>query len=605
MPWCNWSWTRRFSTRPRNTRKRFPEVFLLTYQRAVQGDRNAINRALNNLKVWDIPQDEIDALHAEAKKISADKNAWFKTPEGRWVKGEKQATTGKADPDKELENPWGRVTLRAPFDGIIVERNVHMDEMVVDNTVNLFQIADVSRLLVIANCPEDALPTLEALHGDERRWTVRTVGTEATTGLPGTIDEIGYLIDPNQHTAVIKGYVDNPGKHIRAGQYVTATVNIPPPNDVVEIPIDALVDDGQQSVVFVQPDAGRHQFTMRRVQVTHRFDRTVFVRSTPIPKEEQLTAQEAEEGLLPKEPLRPGERVLLAGAVELKAAVLDLESRPREADDLAKANRDRRRTSNRDRQEVESGQGLTAELILDLRKVPMVRKLIAWALDNPLVVILLAVFLAVIGVYSFLNVNVEAYPDPAPAIVEVIALFPGASAEEVERQVTIPLEVTFAGMPGLKKINSKSLFGLSDLKMTWHYGSEYTYEAARQEVINRMATITQPLPPNVTPAISPESPTGEIFRYILKVPKDAVRQRDLHAQRHQGAAGLGAGARVPHRAADRGRHQLRRHGAALRGSARPGPPPPLRHHAGPAPGDAGRTATPRWAATTSTRARLP
>ena len=75
-----------------------------------------------------------------------------------------------------------------------------------------------------------------------------------------------------------------------------------------------------------------------------------------------------------------------------------------------------------------------------------------------------------------MNVNVEAYPDPAPAIVEVIAQFPGASAEEVERQVTIPLEVTFAGMPGLKKINSKSLFGLSDLKMTWHYGNEYTYQ---------------------------------------------------------------------------------------------------------------------------------
>src|ERR1700680_2541001 len=119
----------------------------------------------------------------------------------------------------------------------------------------------------------------------------------------------------------------------------------------------------------------------------------------------------------------------------------------------------------------------------------MVRKLIAWALDNPLVVILLAVFLAVLGGVSFLNVNVEAYPDPAPAIVEVIAQFPGASALEVEREVTIPLEVTFAGMPGLKKINSKSLFGLSDLKMTWQYGAKYTYQAARQEVINRLATI--------------------------------------------------------------------------------------------------------------------
>jgi len=150
----------------------------------------------------------------------------------------------------------------------------------------------------------------------------------------------------------------------------------------------------------------------------------------------------------------------------------------------------------------------------------MVRKMISWSLDNPFLVIVLAVFLGVIGVIAFLNVNVEAYPDPAPAIVEVIALFPGASAEEVERQVTIPLEVTFSGMPGLKTINSKSLFGLSDLKMNWHYGSEYTYYTARQEVINRMATIAQPLPPNVTPAISPESPTGEIFRYVINVPKD-------------------------------------------------------------------------------------
>ena len=150
----------------------------------------------------------------------------------------------------------------------------------------------------------------------------------------------------------------------------------------------------------------------------------------------------------------------------------------------------------------------------------MVRKLIGWALDNPAVVILGAIFLAIVGLYSFARQR-RGVPRPAPAIVEVIALFPGASAEEVERQVTIPLEVTFSAMPGLKKINSKSLFGLSDLKMTWHYGSDFTYYTARQEVINRLATIAQPLPPNVSPVISPESPTGEIFRYILKVPKDA------------------------------------------------------------------------------------
>jgi membrane fusion protein, heavy metal efflux system len=316
-----------------------PHVFMLTAERAVQGDRNAINRALNNLKLWDIPQDEIDALQAEANKISADKNSWLKTPEGRWVNREKHAADIKANPGKEQENPWGKVTLRAPFDGVVVERNVHMGEMVVDNTVNLFQIADVSRLLVLANCPEDSLPTLEALQNNERRWTVQTVGTTSAAGLPGTIDEIGYVIDPNQHTAIVKGYVDNPGRHIRAGQYVAATVQIPPPAGVVEIAVDALVDDGRQSLVFVQPDAAKHQFTMRRVHVTHRFDHTVFVRSAEFPKEDQLTTLEAEEGLLPKEPLKPGDRVLLAGPVELKRVVLDLESRPKEkpTDHLAKA----------------------------------------------------------------------------------------------------------------------------------------------------------------------------------------------------------------------------------------------------------------------------
>jgi cobalt-zinc-cadmium efflux system membrane fusion protein len=315
-----------------------PKVFMLTYERAVQGDRNAINRALNNLKLWDIPQDEIDALHAEARKISSEKDAWLKTPEGRWVRGEKGAG-GKVLPHLDTENPWGKVTLRADRNGVVVESNVATGEMVVDNTVNLFQIADVSRLQVVVHCPEDSLPILEALAPRERQWIVRTVGAQTAAGLRGTIDEIGYMIDPNQHTAVIKGYVENPGNRIRAGQYVTATVNIPPPDDVVEIPTDAIVEDGLQSLVFVQADASKHQFTMRRVQVTHRFDKTVFVRKTPIPKQEQLTATEAEEGLLPKEPVLPGERVLSAGVVELKRVVVDLESRRKEkpADRLARA----------------------------------------------------------------------------------------------------------------------------------------------------------------------------------------------------------------------------------------------------------------------------
>src|SRR5579859_6448360 len=155
----------------------------------------------------------------------------------------------------------------------------------------------------------------------------------------------------------------------------------------------------------------------------------------------------------------------------------------------------------------------------------MVHKLIEWGLNNPLIVCLLTVFLIVVGGYSFVHVNVEAYPDPAPAIVEVLAKYPGASAEEVERQVTIPLEVALAGMPGLKYTRSKSLFGLSHLRNQFEYGIDFY--AARQEVINRLQ-FTEPLPPGVQPTLSPESPTGEILRYTLTGPKDEYG-RDIYS----------------------------------------------------------------------------
>src|SRR5260370_13626930 len=155
----------------------------------------------------------------------------------------------------------------------------------------------------------------------------------------------------------------------------------------------------------------------------------------------------------------------------------------------------------------------------------MVRKLIEWAVNNPLITLLLALALIAVGSHAFLYINVEAYPDPARAIIEVIAQYPGASAEEVERQVTIPLEVTLAGMPGLKYTRSKSLFGLSHLRNQFEYGIDF-YKA-RQEVINRLQFVDD-LPDGVAPTISPQSPTGEILRYTLRSPADAAG-RDIYS----------------------------------------------------------------------------
>ncbi len=147
----------------------------------------------------------------------------------------------------------------------------------------------------------------------------------------------------------------------------------------------------------------------------------------------------------------------------------------------------------------------------------MLASLVRWAVNNRLVVALLTISLIAVGSYSFIHINVEAYPDPAPAIIEVIAQFPGASAEEVERKVTTPLEVALAGMPGLESTRSKSLFGLAHLRNQFDYHT--SYKDARIEVLNRLALAE--LPPGVQPKIAPTSPVGEVYRYVLQNPLDA------------------------------------------------------------------------------------
>jgi len=154
----------------------------------------------------------------------------------------------------------------------------------------------------------------------------------------------------------------------------------------------------------------------------------------------------------------------------------------------------------------------------------MVRKLIDWALDNPLLVMLMAAALVAGGGYAVSMVNIEAFPDPAPAIIEVVAQFPGASAEEVERQVTIPIEVALAGMPGLETTRSKSLFGLAHVRNQFSYTRDYNL--AKQDVLNRLASAN--LPPGVVPQLSPASPIGEIVRYTLSNPADPVTGKPLY-----------------------------------------------------------------------------
>lgn len=144
----------------------------------------------------------------------------------------------------------------------------------------------------------------------------------------------------------------------------------------------------------------------------------------------------------------------------------------------------------------------------------MLRQLIAFCLSRrPLVLIAYVAFVG-LGVAAFMGLNIEAYPDPAPPIIEIIAQRPGQSPEEMERYVTIPIEVAVASTPGLKFIRSNTVYALSFIRLQFEYGRDYHF--VRQQALNRLKDAD--LPAGVQPVISPAGTISEIFRYELVGP---------------------------------------------------------------------------------------
>src|SRR5438093_3833764 len=144
----------------------------------------------------------------------------------------------------------------------------------------------------------------------------------------------------------------------------------------------------------------------------------------------------------------------------------------------------------------------------------MLRSLIAFCLSRRLLVLIsFAAFMA-LGYAAFAVLNIEAYPDPAPPIIEIIAQNPGQSPEEMERYVTIPIEIAIASTPGLKYIRSNTVYALSFIRLQFEYGNDYYF--VRQQTINRLTGLS--LPSGVQPTISPAGTISEIFRYQLKGP---------------------------------------------------------------------------------------
>src|SRR5580698_6784356 len=141
--------------------------------------------------------------------------------------------------------------------------------------------------------------------------------------------------------------------------------------------------------------------------------------------------------------------------------------------------------------------------------------IIAFALKQRVFLAILLPLVLIGGFALFAQLNIEAYPDPVPPLVDIITQSTGQSAEEIERYITIPIEIQMAGIPHVTAIRTISLFGLSDVKLQFTY--DFTYQEAEQWVINRLSQLP-PLPNGAAPQISPWSPIGEIYRYRVVGP---------------------------------------------------------------------------------------
>lgn len=258
-------------------------------RRNVEAAEIAVARVERTLRAWRLSEEEISTIRAETEQGHKPQDA----------------------KDGPVERAWARVELKAPLEGIVLEKNLAVGD-IVDTATDLFKIADMRQLSVWTYVYEEDLPALLKLPRPIS-WTIRLKSDLEATPLAGHVEKIGDIIDPTQHTALVMGQVDNPDRRMRAGQFITAQVDLPATPGEVEVPVPAVIDNGEECIVFVQPDPDRPVYAMRRVSLLRRSGGSAFVRSTDGP---QSTAS----------PLKAGDIVVTSGAIELQAALLQLQA---------------------------------------------------------------------------------------------------------------------------------------------------------------------------------------------------------------------------------------------------------------------------------------
>jgi cobalt-zinc-cadmium efflux system membrane fusion protein len=262
-------------------------------QRAYEGSLIAVQNYERTLRSWQLPEPDLQEIRREADRLHDE--------------GESRPATAA------LREGWAELEVRSPIDGVILEKNVTVGELV-DSGLDLFKVGDVSRLMIVANAYEEDLAEIEALSPSDRLWTVRLPAEPQVAPLRGTFDLAGRIIDPVQHTAQLVGHVDNPGGRLMAGQFITATIELPPhPNEVV-LPATAVIETGDGGIAFVADGVVPNRFSRRAVVVVERSSRFVHVRT-------ELTDDEKAAGF---SALEPGREVVSSGLVILESTLKEL-----------------------------------------------------------------------------------------------------------------------------------------------------------------------------------------------------------------------------------------------------------------------------------------
>jgi membrane fusion protein, heavy metal efflux system len=291
-------------------------------ERQKQADSNTLLTAERTLLTMKLSEEEVNDVKEEANKIA------------------ELASAGKLNrkATDEVEK-WARVEIKVPvFDKAtkdtreltVVEKNTNVYSMVdpIATSAPLFKLADVGRLQVWVHPSEEYLPIFRTMLDSAERggpfWTIGIPAYPDDKLPPMRFYQYAPSLEPFQHAPMLMGYLTNPnGNRYVVGQFVTATIDLPPEPNTVEVPTEAINEIGGEALVFVQPDPGKLEFIQRRVAVVHRFKDVTIVRSRLTKVEEDENARNSKRAGSQRliETLKPGALVMTRGVVELTSAL--------------------------------------------------------------------------------------------------------------------------------------------------------------------------------------------------------------------------------------------------------------------------------------------